>query len=134
MEIYSGVPVSPGIAIGEAYLLETEERMVPHRPIEVDDVPVELGRFAEAVTQAQAELAVLRDDAGLHAEIDAIFSAHDMILADPTLRAEVEQFVRQRLVSAEYAVAQVFDALVQRFERLDEQYFAQRASDESGSD
>jgi len=129
VEIYSGVPVSPGIAIGEAYLLETEERMVPHRPIEPDGVPVELERFSVAVTQAQAELAVLRNEAGLHAEIDAIFSAHDMLLADPTLRAEVEQFVRQRLVSAEYAVAQVFDALVQRFERLDEQYFAQRASD-----
>ena len=129
MEIRSGVPVSPGIAIGEVCLLETEERMVPLRVIAASEVDDELGRFHAAVEQAQTELAELRERAGLDEEIDAIFSAHDMLLADPTLRSELETFIRQRLVSAEYAVAQVFDALVERFERLDSQYFVQRASD-----
>lgn len=129
MEVRSGVPVSPGIAIGEVCLLETEERMVPLRKIDAAQVADEVSRFHAAVELAQEGLAELREQAGLDMEIDAIFSAHDMLLADPTLRAELEDFVAERLVSAEYAVAQVFDALVERFQRLDSQYFAQRASD-----
>ena len=33
MEIFTGVPVSPGVAIGPVFLLETEERSVPERPV-----------------------------------------------------------------------------------------------------
>jgi len=52
-----------------------------------------------------------------------------MLLADATLRQEIERTVKERLVPAENAVAHVFDGLVARFRNLGEAYFAQRAAD-----
>lgn len=129
MEIHSGVPVSPGIAIGEVFLLETLDRNVPLRPVEEGQVEGELDRLTRAFEAARQGLADLRESAGVESEMAAIFSTHDMMLRDASLRRSLDDIVRERLVSAENAVAEVFDALVQRFECLDEQYFAQRASD-----
>lgn len=129
MESYPGVPVSPGIAIGEVFLLETRRRNLPERPLAVAEVDTEISRFGEAVSAAQEELEDLKRRAGLPADIEAIFSTHDMLLADATLRAEIEKRIRDDLVPAENAVALVFDALVAKFRGLGEEYFAQRAAD-----
>jgi phosphoenolpyruvate-protein phosphotransferase (PTS system enzyme I) len=129
MESYAGVPVSPGIAIGEVFLLETRRRSLPDRPIAPADVKTEFARLAEAVAAAQAEIEDLKRRAGLPDDIAAIFSTHDMLLADATLRLEIEKSVRERLVPVENAVAHVFDSLVAKFKSLGEDYFAQRAAD-----
>ncbi len=129
METYSGIPVSPGIAIGEVFVLEADRRQVAERPITAEEVPGELERVNRAVADALHEMDALRRRSGLPPEIDAILSAHDMLLEDPTLHAEVERTVRERLVSAENAVSQVFDRLVDRFRSLGDEYFAQRAVD-----
>ncbi len=129
METYTGIPVSPGVAIGEIYLLETEERSVPARPIKAEGADAEVARLDRALAQARADLNELRSASGMGTEIDAIFSTHDMVLQDPTLHAEVAGLIRQRLMSAEWSVAQVFEEWIVRFESLEDQYFSQRASD-----
>jgi phosphotransferase system enzyme I (PtsI) len=129
METFEGVPVSPGIAIGEIFLLETRRRRLVDRPIAPTDVAGEIARIAEAVAAAQEEIAELKRRAGLPDDIAAIFSTHDMLLADSSLRGEIEKCVRERLVPAENAVVHVFDAFVERFRRLPENYFSQRAAD-----
>src|SRR5882724_5235495 len=129
MESFAGVPVSPGIAIGEVFLLETRRRSLPDRPIGAGDVAGEIERLAAAVTAAQTEIEDLKRRAGLPDDIAAIFSTHDMLLADATLRLEIEKCVRERLVPAENAVSQVFDKLVSKFKGLGEDYFASRAAD-----
>ena len=129
MESFTGVPVSPGIAIGEVFLLETRRRSLPDRPIAAADVKAETERLTAAVAAAQAEIVDLKKRAGLPDEIAAIFSTHDMLLADATLRFEIEKCVREKLVPAENAVAHVFDGLVTRFKSLGADYFAQRAAD-----
>ncbi len=129
MEILTGVPVSPGVAIGRVYLLETEERNVPNRPVAADEVEAEIERLDAALGSARDELSGLVTASGIEGDVSAIFGAHDMVLRDPKLRDDVAATVRDRQVSAEYAVALVFDALVARFEGLEDQYFAQRASD-----
>ena len=49
MEIFTGVPVSPGVAIGPVFLLETEERSVPERPVAPEDVEGEIARLDAAL-------------------------------------------------------------------------------------
>jgi len=129
MQTFEGVPVSPGIAIGEIFLLETRRLFIADRKIAASDVAAETARLAEAVAAAQVEIEDLKRRAGLPDDITAIFSTHDMLLADSTLRAEIEKCVKERLVPAENAVAHVFDAFVEKFKRLPEHYFSQRAAD-----
>jgi phosphotransferase system enzyme I (PtsI) len=129
MEIFTGIPVSPGVAIGPVFRLETEERNVPERPIVPEEVEGEIARMDDALAHAREEMSDLITVAGVENEISAIFSTHDMVLKDPKLREEVAAAIRSRLVSAECAIASFFDVLVQRFESVEDQYFAQRASD-----
>ena len=124
MESFEGVPVSPGIAIGEVFLFETRRQSLPDRRIAAADVTSEIGRLEEAVVAAQAEIEDLKRRAGLPDDIAAIFSTHDMLLTDATLRVEIEKSIRERLVPAENAVAFVFDTLVAKFKSLGEDYFA----------
>jgi phosphotransferase system enzyme I (PtsI) len=129
METFAGVPVSPGIAIGEVFVVETRKRRIPDRPIAPAEVKGEIARLHEAVEAAQAEIADLKRRAGLPDDIAAVFSSHDMLLADATLHAEIEKCVKEKLVRAENAVSHVFDAFVAKFKKLGEDYFAQRAAD-----
>lgn len=129
MEIYTGIPVSHGVAIGPVFRLETEERNVPERTVAETEVEDEIERLGAALAHAREELSELVSATGVGAEISAIFSTHDMVLGDPKLRDEVAATIRDRLVSAEFAVATFFDALVERFQSVEDQYFSQRASD-----
>lgn len=129
MEQFAGVPVSPGIAIGEVFLVETRHRSLPVRAITSSEVKGEIERLAGSVTDARRELEEMKRRAALPDDIAAIFSTHDMLLTDASLRLEIEKVIREKLVAAENAVATVFDALVARFRSLGEDYFAQRAAD-----
>lgn len=129
MDTFNGVPVSPGIAIGEVFLLETRRRNLPDHVIQASGVAAEIERLSRAVEQAQRELEDMKRRAGLPDDIAAIFSTHDMLLTDATLRLEIETCIRERMVPAENAVAHVFDGFVARFRALGEEYFAQRAAD-----
>src|SRR6185436_19348848 len=97
--------------------------------IKADEVPAEIERLQEAVAAAQAEIEELKRRSGLPDDVAAIFGAHDMLLADSALRGEIEKRIKERLVPAQNAVAQVFDAFVEKFKRLPEHYFSQRAAD-----
>ncbi len=129
MEIYTGVPVSPGVAIGRVFLLETEERSVPERHVPAAEIDAELDRLDAALSEAREGLSGLLNASGVNTEMSAIFSTHDMVLQDPKLRDELVATVKDCQVSAEFAVARFFDGLVERFQQLEDQYFAQRASD-----
>ena len=48
MEILKGIPVSPGVFIGEAFLLVGAEARIPERQIEADQVAEETVRYEDA--------------------------------------------------------------------------------------
>ncbi len=49
-----GIGVSPGIAIGKAYLFDRGRIMIPHHRLDAEDlVEVECARFEEAVVKAE---------------------------------------------------------------------------------
>src|SRR5688500_15123414 len=100
MESFTGVPVSPGIAIGEVFLLETRRRSLPDEHIATNEVKREVERLGHAVIEAQRELEDLKRKAGLPDDIAAIFSTHDMLLTDTALRRDIEACIREKLVPA----------------------------------
>jgi phosphotransferase system enzyme I (PtsI) len=62
-------------------------------------------------------------------EYGAIFEAHLQMLRDPRLRSELEQMIRERHYSPEYAVSRTLRRYVKVFQSLDSGYMAQRAGD-----
>ncbi|MFO0491917.1 MAG: phosphoenolpyruvate-utilizing N-terminal domain-containing protein, partial [bacterium] len=51
-----GIPVSPGVAIGSAFVVEDQKRRIPKRPIAPTDAPTELTRLDSALRASIAEL------------------------------------------------------------------------------
>ena len=131
MEQITGIPVSSGIVIGRVFRLGRAEQRVPHQRIEEDQVESELRRVGTAFDEAIADLETLRDRAReeLGEETAKIFEFHMGLLRDPALRDPIDTRIREGLVVAEWAVADEFRAVADRFAALGVEVFAQKTSD-----
>ncbi|MCL4806421.1 MAG: phosphoenolpyruvate--protein phosphotransferase [Thermoanaerobaculia bacterium] len=127
----SGIPVSPGIAVGKAVVWIGRPDSTPRRDLDVDEVPAELERLRLAVQTAIREIGEMAGqvEARLGREYAAIFQAHALFLQDPSFLGPVEKKVRAERVNAEWAVEVVADALASRLRDLPDKDLALRASD-----
>jgi phosphotransferase system enzyme I (PtsI) len=131
MEIKRGIAVSPGVAIGPAFVLQTEWHRLPRRVLEPSRREAEVGRLREALGAAAAEARRHQQavTSQLGAQYGAIFGAHALLLEDDGLRQEVEAQVRRQGFSAEYALSRVLRRYAQTLEGLQGGHFAARAAD-----
>ena len=131
MQKLQGIAVSPGVAIGEALVMDTEGFRIPRRFVARDAVVDEMERLDKAISAAAAEIAHHREtvSAELGEKYGAIFEAHLQMLQDSRLRSELEEMIRQRHYSPEYAVSRILRRYAQVFQRLETSYLAERAND-----
>jgi len=131
MEIKRGIPVSPGVAIGSALVLDTELFRIPHRSIEDHSVEEEVARLREALAAAAAEARQHQQAISekLGRQYGAIFGAHALMIEDATLAGEIEGLIREQGHAAEYAVSRVMRRHAKALESLNQGNFAGRASD-----
>ncbi|MGB2897115.1 MAG: phosphoenolpyruvate--protein phosphotransferase [Anaerolineales bacterium] len=129
MRKLNGIPASPGIASGPAYIFQETELKIEKRTI--TDPSDELARFEEATQIAQEQIQVIRAKAESEtsSEEAAIFDAHAMFLQDPTLIDAVRQAIEQHAINAEAAVDEAVEAHAQTLESMDDEYFRARAAD-----
>lgn len=131
MRTLQGIAVSPGVAIGEALIVDNEGFRIPRRFVMRDAVEDELERLNKAVDAVAEQIARNRDTvtAQLGDQCGAIFSAHLQMLRDPSLLAEFEGLIRKKHYSPEYAVSQTLRRFAKVFQDLDNVYLAERAHD-----
>lgn len=130
METRKGIPVSPGIAIGEAVVVGQEDLRIRRRSVQKSQVQTEIERFDQAVDltvrQVNGEIEQLRDDLKITRQI---LESHRDMIADPTLREQIVDRIRTRLDSAEYSLRLVLRGYYRRFEEMDSEYISERAQD-----
>jgi phosphoenolpyruvate-protein phosphotransferase (PTS system enzyme I) len=131
MQKLQGIAVSPGVAIGEALVMDTEGFRIPRRFVARDAVVDELERLEKAIEASAWEIARNRDAVAqeLGVQYGAIFEAHLQMLQDPRLHGELEEMIRQRHYSPEYAVSRTLRRYAQVFQRIETSYLAERAND-----
>lgn len=130
-EIFEGISLSPGIAIGTAYLHARASDGVEVQTIDGDAVAEEVALFEEAVDRAEHDLskiiALSREKLG--EESTAIFEAQRMMLHDEELLEPVRRRIRQKHQNAGYAVKAVMEQHGRRLEASDDEYLRDRAND-----
>jgi phosphotransferase system enzyme I (PtsI) len=131
MEILKGIPVSPGVFIGEAFLLVGVEARIPERHITAEQVAEEAARYEDACTRVVTELTSIRGvtEQQLGANLAAILSVQVQLLQDPSLKQRILNRICQQLYSAEYAVARTLRDLTKLMSASENQMIAHRASD-----
>lgn len=127
----TGIPASPGIAVGPARVLARVSLDFPETKIEEAAREAELARFHRAIERSVSEVGAVRAAAEkkLRKEESEIFSAHLMMLEDPALLDGVAARVRDESLCAESAVAAVVRQFAGQFESMDDPYFRERAAD-----
>jgi phosphotransferase system enzyme I (PtsI) len=123
--------VSPGIAVGEAVVHETRPISTLRITIPSEKVEAEVERFRQAVAATVEHIQENRDRASkqMGEEYAAIFEAHQLIAADPSFTGPVEEVIRNEEVNAGWAIDQVLEKLISRFEALPDEYLADRKLD-----
>ena len=131
MQQLQGIAVSPGVAIGEALVMDNEGFRIPRHFVSRDAVESELERLDKAVAAAGEEMVRNRDAVSkqLGKQYGAIFEAHFQMLHDVKLHSELEEMIRVSHHSAEYAVSRTLRRYAQVFQNLENHYLAERAND-----
>jgi len=129
--ILKGIPASPGIAVGKAFLFDTRRFMVPEKKIRKDSLPKEIVRFEEALIKTRTEILeiqkkITKEMGSHHAEI---FNAHLLVLEDRMLIEEVIGGLKKEHKCVEYIFARVLDKYINVFAKMNDEYLKERISD-----
>ena len=132
--VYDGLGVSPGIAIGPAFVHEVGNVAVPEYAIATSEVEAERRRFGGAIekslrqlTKLKAKSATLPPSAA--EEVGYLLDAHAQMLSSSRLVRGVDRRIAEDRVNAEAAVQAEVAAIARDFESMDEPYLAARVQD-----
>ena len=129
--VFKGIAVSPGVAIGRAFVLISEKFSIPRTPIAQGDVAVELARFEKALAETTEEIVGMRKTVALRMDEQHahILDAHLLVLEDVLLIRETMERVETEKVNVESVFSEVLEKLAKTFELMDDQYLRERSSD-----
>jgi phosphotransferase system enzyme I (PtsI) len=130
MREYTGIPGSPGIAIGQAYIYDSENIWVEERYITPEMVESEKACFREAVGKVIQDIKELKSklESKVGRENASIFDPHIMLLEDPQLLGETYRLIEGGK-SAEYAFFRTTRKIVKAYKRADDEYLRERVGD-----
>ena len=126
-----GIGASAGIAIGRAHLATPSRVEVAHYVLPENLIDSELDRFQKAVEQTREELRALRAQIPPHApaELPAFLDMHLLILDDNMIDEAPKRLIREQRCNAEWALTQQMEALVARFNEIEDAYLRSRQED-----
>ncbi len=131
MEILRGISVAPGVAIGEAVILDAEDYRIPYRTVSTEYVERELLQLDKAFTTSLEELS--KQSEWLHETLgkDAanVFDWHVGVLNDTQLRKNIEQLIREKQAAAAYATSTVMRNYQRRFMQMKDPLLVERIRD-----
>ena len=129
--VLTGLGVSPGIAIGELFLLNRARQPGVTHAITADEVDREVELFQEAVRLSVEQLREAKDkiiDKRMHEHL-FIIDAHLLILADQMFTGDTEALIRNDFISAESALHQTLEKFQAVFDSIDDEYLRDRKAD-----
>lgn len=126
-----GIGASPGIAIGETFMLNRARMAAVERHIAPEEVPAEVDAFMAAVRLSKKQLEEVKQgvtDRQL-AEHLYIIDTHLLILEDQLLIDDTISHIKKELLNAEGALKRTLSRFRQVFEAIEDEYLRERRSD-----
>lgn len=129
--VLRGIKGSPGICIGQAYLVDKEGvDVVPRYMIDPDQERKEVSRFKTAVKKAKDELAAIMDKLPeSFSDHINILESHIILTGDKMLYGKTIEAIEKKKVNAEWALKSVVSHIHSMFLDIPDPYLRSRASD-----
>jgi len=129
-----GLGVSPGIAIGPAFISDDGDVAVPDYRVAADQVEAERARFAAALAAALKQLRKLKGKSttlpgSAAEEMGYLLDAHIAMLTNSRLVRGVERRISEDRVNAERAVQMEIAQISESFAEMGDAYLAARVED-----
>ncbi len=129
--ILHGIPASPGIVVGKAYVFAKQTPRIEDKSISEDEVENELGRLQHSIDRSEKELQKVLQltEQKVGSQKAKIFEAQIMILEDSVLFGSIRKRIKKELKSAEYAVHREISKYQQLMMNSADEYMRERAHD-----
>ncbi len=126
-----GIPASPGIAIGRAYIFNRRFGTVHQWNISADQVEVEIERFKKAAAEALEDLTVLQKNIAvdINEEAAQIFRSHQAIIEDPEVVDVTMVRIRREQKNAEFIFDDVMQGWITNYSAIQNPFFRERTAD-----
>lgn len=127
----AGVAASPGIAIGDVYLLDRRRTTVVEYSIDRCAIEKEIEIFKAAVERSRQQLQAVQESLSQHTRTEHfyIIDTQLLILDDQMLLDGTIELIREQQVNASAALKQVMQRFSQVFDRIEDEYLRERGSD-----
>jgi len=128
-----GIGISPGVAIGPAFIIEQSGVPVPEYEIPSVGVEKEIKRLHGAIAKVQKHLGQLRQKAETlpagAEDMTLLLDAYKGMLSGSRLVRGVEEIIAKQRLNAEAAIQKQIAALKASFAAMNDPYLAARADD-----
>ncbi len=130
-QIIEGIPASPGIVVGTAFILDTERPHVEQEPVSAEDIEEEIGCFISAVEDTKKELVRLRSnlEEQLGETHAMIFDPHLMILEDSMVIDGTVRRIKESGINAAFALTETIGVVTKAMSRTKDEYLRERVYD-----
>ena len=132
MSIYiSGIGVSKGIAIGEAFVLAREQLEATQITLPATEIKAEIKRFKLALAQANQQLHNIKTKIAKNTANDIVvfIDTHLLMLEDPAFNEGTIANINEYSCNAEWALQMQGERLVQVFDEMEDPYLRTRKDD-----
>ncbi|NCC51533.1 MAG: phosphoenolpyruvate--protein phosphotransferase [Spartobacteria bacterium] len=126
-----GVGVSPGVAVGPAYRVLTEDDRYVERDITEQEIPREIARFEEALiaTRLQIHEIQMKVSEAIGQESASIFDAHLLVVDDRSFVEEVIRGLQDRRKNVETIMHMVTSRYADALSKVNDDYLRERVAD-----
>jgi len=130
-QVFRGIGVSPGIAVGKALVVEVRRPRIKRERVDPARLPLEISRLRQALEASRRQLLEIQERIAKEVgpQYARIFDAHLLILEDRWLVEETSATIQAQGVNAEYALQEVLEPVRQAFSRVEDGYFRERRTD-----
>lgn len=127
----NGLAASPGFGRGKAFVLQPRMELSAIQMKKARKPQHEVERFRGAVERGIEQIGVVKDRMShlISPEEGAIFDVYRLILEDPTIIRQIENYILRESFTAEYAVRLVFENYLASIAKIDDSYLRERTTD-----
>ncbi len=126
-----GIPASPGIVTGKAFLYIDDNPPIPKYDISSSSIPLELERFEEAQRKAIRELELLkqRTDGEMSQETMGVLDSHLMLLQDPEVKDRIVEAINIHKKNIEWVIHMTIQDYLEKLNHTSDPYLRERTAD-----
>ncbi|MDW7771934.1 MAG: phosphoenolpyruvate--protein phosphotransferase [Desulfobulbaceae bacterium] len=125
-----GIGASPGIIVGKILVFRRSTRKAGWYRLTAGEIEPEQKRFLAAIEHAATELTLLRDQlADDLPDALSIIDSHVLMVRDRMIVDRTLQFIRDKKINAEWALAKALGQVKRKFNQIKDPYIRERYAD-----